>query len=157
MKKGLKKRLSALAVCTTMLSSLSAVVPAPVSADADVNFAKALQYSIYFYDANMCGTDVSENNAYKWRGDCHTYDAKLKLDTTNTNLSADFISKYKSVLDPDGDGCVDVSGGFHDAGDHVKFGLPEDYSSYSMESSRSSNASEAISYSSSDSMFSSFG
>lgn len=128
MKKGLKKRLSALAVCTTMLSSLSAVVPAPVSADADVNFAKALQYSIYFYDANMCGTDVSENNAYKWRGDCHTYDAKLKLDTTNTNLSADFISKYKSVLDPDGDGCVDVSGGFHDAGDHVKFGLPEAYS-----------------------------
>ena len=76
----------------------------------------------------MCGTDVSENNAYKWRGDCHTYDAKLKLDTTNTNLSADFISKYKSVLDPDGDGCVDVSGGFHDAGDHVKFGLPEAYS-----------------------------
>lgn len=98
------------------------------AAGVEFNYAKALQYSIYFYDANMCGTGVDENNRYMWRGDCHTYDAQLPLDTTNTNLSSSFISKYRSVLDPDGDGYLDVSGGFHDAGDHVKFGMPEAYS-----------------------------
>jgi endoglucanase len=87
-----------------------------------------LQYSMYFYDANMCGVGVDENSRYTWRGDCHVYDAKLALDTTNTNMSSSFISKYQSVLDPDGDGYLDVSGGFHDAGDHVKFGMPEAYS-----------------------------
>lgn len=96
--------------------------------DVEINFAKALQYSIYFYDANMCGTEVGENNRYSWRDDCHTYDATLPLDTDNTNLSASFISQYSDILDPDGDGCVDVAGGFHDAGDHVKFGMPENYS-----------------------------
>jgi len=42
-------------------------------------------------------------------------------------MSDGFISSNRSVLDPDGDGKVDVSGGFHDAGDHVKFGLPQAY------------------------------
>lgn len=98
------------------------------AAGVEFNYAKALQYSIYFYDANMCGTGVDENNRYTWRNDCHVYDAKLPLDTTNTNMSATYISKYRSVLDPDGDGFLDVSGGFHDAGDHVKFGMPQAYS-----------------------------
>ncbi|MDE5764030.1 MAG: glycoside hydrolase family 9 protein [Ruminococcus sp.] len=98
----------------------------------DYDFARSLQYSIYFYDANMCGTEVDENNGYKWRGDCHTYDAKVELkaginDFVGTNLSQEFIDKYKDILDPDGDGFVDVSGGFHDAGDHVEFGMPENY------------------------------
>ncbi|MDE6104041.1 MAG: glycoside hydrolase family 9 protein, partial [Oscillospiraceae bacterium] len=44
-----------------------------------------------------------------------------------TNLSEEFINQNKNILDPDGDGYVDVSGGFHDAGDHVKFGMPEAY------------------------------
>jgi endoglucanase len=98
------------------------------AAGVEFNYAKALQYSMYFYDANMCGTGVEENNRYTWRGDCHAYDAKLALDTTNTNMSSSFISKHQNVLDPDGDGYLDVSGGFHDAGDHVKFGMPEAYS-----------------------------
>jgi hypothetical protein len=42
-------------------------------------------------------------------------------------MSAAFIAANKSVLDPTGKGTVDVSGGFHDAGDHVKFGLPQGY------------------------------
>lgn len=98
----------------------------------DIDFARALQYSMYMYDANMCGTDVDENCDYTWRGDCHTYDAAVPLkpmeDNVGTNLSQSFIDKYKDVLDPDGDGCVDVSGGMHDAGDHVQFGMPENYS-----------------------------
>ncbi len=98
------------------------------AAGAEYNYAKALQYSQYFYDANMCGTGVGENSQYKWRDDCHIYDEQLPLDTTNTNMSQSFITKNKSILDPDGDGKLDVSGGFHDAGDHVKFGMPEAYS-----------------------------
>ncbi len=98
----------------------------------DYDYARALQYSIYFYDANMCGTEVEEHNRLSWRGNCHTYDAKVPLqpmDSKNvgTNLSAAQISKLKDVLDPDGDGYVDVAGGFHDAGDHVEFGMPENY------------------------------
>ena len=42
-------------------------------------------------------------------------------------MSDSFISKYKDILDPDGDGMLDVAGGFHDAGDHVKFGMPQVY------------------------------
>ncbi len=99
----------------------------------DYDYARALQYSIYFYDANMCGTGVEDNNRLSWRGNCHTYDAQVPLQpmdekSVGTNLSASFIEKYKDVLDPDGDGCVDVAGGFHDAGDHVEFGMPENYS-----------------------------
>lgn len=59
------------------------------------DYARLLQYSLYFYDANMCGDQVDENSAYDWRKDCHTYSA--------------------------------VKGGFHDAGDHTMFGLPQGF------------------------------
>lgn len=88
------------------------------------NFAEALQKSIYFYDANKCGLAAGEG-PIEWRGACHVEDEKIPL--TNTSLSKSFIEKYKSILDPDGDGTVDVHGGFHDAGDHVRFGLPQSY------------------------------
>ena len=65
------------------------------------DYARLLQYSLYFYDGNMCGDQVDENTAYTWRKDCHT-----TRDTT-------------------GDG--EYTGGFHDAGDHVMFGLPAGY------------------------------
>lgn len=60
------------------------------------DYARLMQYSLYFYDANMCGSDVGEQSAYSWRDDCHTDDS--------------------------------VSGGYHDAGDHVMFGLPQGFS-----------------------------
>ena len=59
------------------------------------DYARLLQHSLYFYDANMCGTDVAEKSALAWRTNCHTEDA--------------------------------VPGGYHDAGDHVMFGLPQGY------------------------------
>ena len=44
------------------------------------------------------------------------------------NMSQDFIDANKKFLDPDGNGTIDLTGGWHDAGDHVKFGLPGSYS-----------------------------
>lgn len=145
MKKTIFKRVTS-ALIGAVVASGSMMIPSSIPASfaaselekslandsgLDIDFARALQYSIYFYDANMCGTEVSENNRYAWRGDCHTYDAQVPLkpmeDNVGTNLSQSFIDKYASVLDPDGDGYVDVAGGFHDAGDHVKFGMPENY------------------------------
>lgn len=38
------------------------------------NYAKLLQYSLYFFDANMCGSEVGEDSAFSWRDDCHTDD-----------------------------------------------------------------------------------
>lgn len=131
MKKGLilkVARASIMSVVVLAMLLTSFTVMNVSAASTDYNYAKLLQYSQYFYDANMCGTEVSEKNQYTWRNDCHTYDAKLPLDSKNTNMTDSFISQNKSVLDPDGDGTVDVSGGFHDAGDHVKFGMPEAYS-----------------------------
>lgn len=63
--------------------------------DVKQDYARLLQYSLYFYDANMCGNDVSENSKIAWRSNCHTND--------------------------------EVPGGYHDAGDHVVFGLPQGY------------------------------
>ncbi|QNU66061.1 glycoside hydrolase family 9 protein [Ruminiclostridium herbifermentans] len=130
-----KEKILAKIAKTSMVSAITlSMLISPMSAinvDAAVleyNYAKALQLSQFFYDANMCGTGVDENGLYEWRTDCHTYDAKVKLNSTDTNMSDSFINSNRSVLDPDGDGTVDVSGGFHDAGDHVKFGMPEAYS-----------------------------
>ena len=73
--------------------------------DIEYNYAKALQYSLYFYDANMCG-ELEDSCSLNWRKNCHLAD---KTVTYNGKT-------------------VDVSGGFHDAGDHDKFGLPQGYS-----------------------------
>ena len=78
---------------STAASSFSAVAPSLNANAADSNYARLLQYSLYFYDANMCG-DVT-GCGLNWRGNCHTND--------------------------------EVPGGFHDAGDHVMFGLPQGY------------------------------
>lgn len=91
------------------------------------NFAEALQKSIYFYDTEMCGVEAGYDKGGKieWRGSCHEGDAAIPLE--RTSLSDEFLEKYQHIIDPDGDGTVDVHGGFHDAGDHVRFGLPQSY------------------------------
>lgn len=65
--------------------------------DTQKDYARLLQYSLFFYDANMCGDNVNEDSGVTWREDCHTHD---------------------------GD---DILGGYHDAGDHVMFGLAQGY------------------------------
>lgn len=76
--------------------------------DVEFNYAKALQESLYFYDANMCG-NLEGTCALSWRGNCHTYDKNVTYTKNGKTYN------------------VDASGGFHDAGDHVKFGLPQGY------------------------------
>ncbi|MBQ4465090.1 MAG: glycoside hydrolase family 9 protein [Oscillospiraceae bacterium] len=139
MKHSISSRIKAAAASAALLATsvLSGFSPAmnvtAADADIDVNFARLLQHSMTFYDANMCGKGVEEKSLLSWRGDCHLSDAKVPLhpidkDSTGVNLTEAQIKELSPYLDPDGDGCVDVSGGFHDAGDHVEFGMPENYS-----------------------------
>ncbi|MBR3447085.1 MAG: glycoside hydrolase family 9 protein [Oscillospiraceae bacterium] len=97
--------------------------------DVEVNFAKGLQYTLHFYDANKCG---KRTGRLEWRADCHMEDQHIPLkqygeDFKGINLPNSWIEEHKAELDPDGDGCLDLEGGMHDAGDHVKFGLPGSY------------------------------
>ncbi len=64
------------------------------------NYVDAFAKSILYYEASWCGPDAG-NNRLAWRGPCHVSDGS--------------------------DVGLDLSGGFHDAGDHVKFGLPQVY------------------------------
>ena len=104
-------------------------IPAENWEDYDYfNFAEALQKSLYFYDAEKCGVEAGydQGGRLEWRGSCHEVDERIPI--ANTSLSDAFLEKYGHIIDPDGDGTVDVHGGFHDAGDHVRFGLPQSYS-----------------------------
>ena len=60
-----------------------------------------MQKSLFFYDAQRSG-DLPEDFRVSWRGD--------------------------SAVDDGSDVGLDLSGGFYDAGDHVKFGLPGAFS-----------------------------
>jgi len=118
-KKSLKNRLAAGLMSAAMLASAagtSAMTSLTASA-ADNDYYEALALSLYFFDANACGSDVT-SNCLTWRGNCHVEDeAALLSNATN------FDSSFKSLVDPDGDGKVNVGGGYHDAGDHIKFNL----------------------------------
>ncbi|MFC4302366.1 glycoside hydrolase family 9 protein [Cohnella boryungensis] len=70
------------------------------SADSTYNYAEVLQKSMYFYEAQRAG-DLPSNNRVQWRGD--------------------------SALSDGSDVGLDLTGGWYDAGDHVKFGLPMAY------------------------------
>lgn len=99
----LKKIISMVGAVILSINSIGSVL---ANADnLDLNYAKALQQSLYFYDANLCGSEVTEKSLLNWRDDCHIIDCNVQ-------------SEY---------GVLDLSGGFHDAGDHVKFGLTQSF------------------------------
>lgn len=98
-----------------------------------VTYSELQSASLYLYDANMCGNEVSSKSLADWRGNCHSYDGRIPLDIVHTDLSASFINSNRAYLDSDGDGYVDLSGGYHDAGDFVKFGLPQIYTAVTLQ------------------------
>ncbi|WP_442932451.1 glycoside hydrolase family 9 protein [Micromonospora sp. NBC_01699] len=65
------------------------------------NYAEALQKSLYFYEAQQSGR-LPDWNRVSWRGD--------------------------SALTDGADAGLDLTGGWYDAGDHVKFGFPMAFS-----------------------------
>ncbi len=71
------------------------------------DYATALSRTILFYEAEKCGSN--ENNRFNWRGDCHTNDGAWVTLSDGTEY------------------WIDATGGYHDAGDHIKFGICEAY------------------------------
>jgi hypothetical protein len=121
-----------------------AAAPTALASTPHYSLPLALQESWYFYDAEKSGPSRSlGQQPLQWRGDSEPSDATVPLKTMTastpgahstdkntsggTNMSESFMSANKTALDPDGNGSMDLSGGFHDAGDHVKFGLPQSY------------------------------
>ncbi len=111
-------------ICTAMIFIMAVTsfdctgMPGKVqAADNENDYPAVLALALDFFDENACGGDVGTLGV-SWRGNCHTYDNEAALDKADN-----FPEQYRSLVDPDGDGKVDVSGGYHDAGDHVKFNL----------------------------------
>src|SRR5690606_13982229 len=79
-------------------AGLTAVLLPSASADDHHNYGEALQKSIWFYEAQVSGPKP-EWNRVSWRGD--------------------------SALNDGQDVGLDLTGGWYDAGDHVKSGFPQ--------------------------------
>ena len=72
-----------------------------------------MELSLLFYDANRSGDLDESTNRVLWRGDSGLRDGRDGIyfgDATAENLQVGLN--------------LDLTGGYHDAGDHVKFGLP---------------------------------
>ncbi|NEQ30839.1 MAG: hypothetical protein F6K04_07535 [Leptolyngbya sp. SIO4C5] len=87
---------------TPPIDSVPPPSPEPIPpATGAFNYAEALQKSFLFYEAQRSG-DLPATNRIEWRGDSALQDGST-------------VGR-------------DLSGGYYDAGDHVKFGLPMAYS-----------------------------
>ncbi len=97
-------------------------------------WAEAVQKSLWFFNVNKSGPGVTHTYV-QWRGDSHLEDAKIELvpdSPTGVNMSQAFIDEHRDILDPDGDGYVDMSGGFYDAGDFIKIGITANYMAHTL-------------------------
>ena len=125
-----KKLLSAVTSTFLLSTSVSSALLTSYAAEnqnKDANYGEALALSLYFYDANECGNDV-DTGSLNWRGNCHTYDATASLDNA-VGLGS---SEKQLIKQATGSSTVDVSGGYHDAGDHVKFNLTMGFNATSL-------------------------
>jgi endoglucanase len=86
------------AAATTIIAVAAST---PAAAAPAFNYAEALQKSIWFYEAQQAGPKPSWNRV-GWRGNAATTDGA--------------------------DVGLDLTGGWFDAGDHVKFGFPMAFS-----------------------------
>lgn len=64
--------ISGMIAATSMAGGYAATAPSLSASAADTNYAKLLQYSLYLYDANMCGDN--SDCGIEWRGNCHMND-----------------------------------------------------------------------------------
>ncbi len=98
-----KRKLCSLIVAVSILfTTISSFTPATkVEANSDFNYGEALQKSIMFYEFQRSGK-LPEDKRDNWRGD--------------------------SAMNDGADVGLDLTGGWYDAGDHVKFNLPMAYS-----------------------------
>ncbi|MDP4176952.1 MAG: glycoside hydrolase family 9 protein [Bacillota bacterium] len=94
----MRKIATLVTIAGIMVTQMFSAVPA--MADTNQNYADAFQKSILFYEAQWCGPDAGDNRL-PWRSACHTEDGK--------------------------DVGLDLTGGFHDCGDHVKFQITNQY------------------------------
>jgi endoglucanase len=89
---------AALALAAAAVVTVQPGAHAAPSSAGEYDYAEALQDSMYFYQAQRSG-QLAPDNPVDWRGD--------------------------SDLSDGSDNGVNLTGGYHDAGDLVKFGLPE--------------------------------
>ena len=100
----LRPRIALASIGTALLLAALGVVAVPRAAHAApsttdaFDYSEALQDSMFFYEAQRSG-QLPPDNEVDWRGD--------------------------SDLSDGSDNGVNLTGGYHDAGDLVKFGLPE--------------------------------
>ena len=94
-RRGLSAAVAVLAAVAA--GAVVATVNGSAAAATNPNYAEALQKSFLFYEAQMSGNLPSWNRV-KWRGPSTVNDGKAQG--------------------------VDLSGGYYDAGDHIKFGFP---------------------------------
>ncbi len=89
------------------------VVPIPPVVGNGTGYAEALQKSFLFYEANRSGDLDEATNRVPWRGDSGLRDGRDGVyfgDRSAANLQQGLS--------------LNLTGGYHDAGDHGKFGMP---------------------------------
>jgi endoglucanase len=117
--------LSAAPLTTPIPTPTPSPSPAPTTPTGEVNpssfavkgggtnYAEALQKTFLFYEAQRSGDLDEATNRIDWRGDSGLRDGLDGVYFGN-NTSANLQAGLK----------LDLSGGYHDAGDYGKFGLP---------------------------------
>ena len=86
---------------------LSILITTGLSAQlANRDYGDLLTQSVRFFEAQDCGPDVSNHSTFSWRGNCHESDGSTVG--------------------------LDLTGGWHDAGDHVKFNFPLAFAVYTL-------------------------
>ncbi|MEL7034214.1 MAG: glycoside hydrolase family 9 protein [Cyanobacteria bacterium J06592_8] len=84
-----------------------AIIDQDINPTEGFNYGEALQKSFLFYEAQRSG-ELPADNRIPWRGD------SALSDGVDRNNDGDFNDA----------GEVNLTGGYYDAGDHIKFGLP---------------------------------